>query len=161
MKYTETDLQINCVTWFRYRYPHFAKLLEHPKNEGGANTQRQGAIAKAEGVIAGVADLILHVPSYITDASVRHSDCYHSLAIEMKSKKGSQSHEQKAWQKLFEAAGGKYVVIRSLDDFRNIVTSYMINVPQDIDAAVRDVHTGLIRKEQEEARKQFNNLLAK
>lgn len=35
------------------------------------------------------------------------------LAIECKSAKGRQSPEQRAWQRLCEAAGGLYVVVRS------------------------------------------------
>lgn len=161
MKYRESSLQMQCVASFRYRWPHYAKLLEHPKNEGGAITRRQGGIAKAEGVTAGVADLILHVPAYITDASVRHSDCYQSLAIELKTKKGTQRHEQKQWQRLFEAAGGKYVIIRSLDDFIGIVTNYMLNVPQDVDSAVRKVYSDMLREEDEAAKEQFAKLLNK
>ena len=46
-KHKESDLQIQCVRWFRYQYQAFARLLEHPKNEGNGN-HSQGAIAKAE-----------------------------------------------------------------------------------------------------------------
>ena len=43
----------------------------------------------------------------------------------MKTEKGRQSPEQKAWQKKAEAHGYKYVVIRSLDDFIETVNAYL------------------------------------
>ena len=82
-KHKESDLQIRCVKWFRYQYPAYARLLEHPHNEGNGFNRRQQSIANAEGVTKGVADLILHIPAYITGPSLRHSDCYHSLALEL------------------------------------------------------------------------------
>ncbi len=59
----ESDLQIRCVKWFRITYPAFAFLLEHPHNEGNGFNRIQQAIANAEGVTKGVADLILHIPT--------------------------------------------------------------------------------------------------
>lgn len=158
-KHKESDLQIQCVRWFRYEYPEFARLLEHPKNEGNGN-HSQGAIAKAEGVQAGVADLILHVPSYITgEPSLRHSDSFHSLAIEMKTKTGSQSPEQREWQLLFEAAGGLYVVIRSFEDFQQIVTKYMLNVPMDVYDAVKLAYDAIEERAKKKALEQFNDII--
>ncbi len=160
MRHRESELQIKCVSWFHYQYKPYSMLLEHPKNEGG-HGHTQGAISKAEGVRAGVADLILHVPSYIQDPSVRHSDCYHSLALEMKTATGRQSPEQKVWQRLFEAAGSKYVLVRSYEDFVRIITEYMINVPMDIDTAVRETYIDIDLKESEKAVKQFKKLINK
>jgi len=160
MKHKESDLQIRCITWFRYQYPAYARLMEHPKNEGCGN-RRQGAIAKAEGVQAGVADLILHVPAYITEASLRHSDCYHSLAIEMKTKTGTQSPEQKQWQRLFEAAGGRYVIIRSYDDFVAEVTRYMLNVPLDLDLDVKRAHAAIEREAAQRDKEMYQKLIKK
>jgi len=160
MKHKESDLQIRCISWFRYQYPAYARLIEHPKNEGCGN-RRQGAIAKAEGVQAGVADLILHVPAYITGPSIRHCDCYHSLALEMKTKTGKQSPVQKQWQRLFEAAGGRYVIIRSYDEFVAEVTRYMLNVPMDVDDAIKKAYAEIEREAELEAQKEFKRLLNK
>ena len=112
-RHKESDLQIRCVKWFRITYPAFARLLEHPKNEGdghSAQDRMRQAISKAEGVQAGVADLILHVPASIhfwRGEIQEEPTLYHSLAIEMKTKTGRQSPEQKIFQRYFEAAGGK------------------------------------------------------
>lgn len=159
-KHKESDLQIQCVRWFRYEYPEFARLLEHPHNEGNAFNRRQQAIANAEGVTKGVADMILHVPSYITgEASLRHSDCFHSLAIEMKTQIGRQSPEQREWQLLFEAAGGMYVVVRSFDEFQQIVTKYMLNVPLDVAEAVKEAHKAIEERAKKKALEQFNDII--
>ncbi len=141
MKHKESDLQIRCIKWFRYQYPPFAMLMHHPKNEGHGN-RRQGAIAKAEGVTPGVADIILHVPSYINCQAedITHIRFYTSLAIEMKTATGRQSPEQRQWQRLFEASGGRYVIIRSYDEFVSEVTRYMISVPIRIADAIRAAH---------------------
>ncbi len=159
MKHQESELQIQCVRWFRTQYPAYACLLEHPKNEGG-HGHTQGAIAKAEGVQAGVADLILHVPAYYEYPGTIVM-IYHSLAVEMKTKTGRQRSSQKRWQRYFEAAGGKYLVIRSFDDFKKEVTQYMGNVPDSISTAVHDTHLAISQEEDQEAKEQFKKLIGK
>ena len=45
-------------------------------------------------------------------------DCFaEARAIEVKSPTGKQSPEQKRWQERFEAVGGTYWLIRSVDEF--------------------------------------------
>ena len=50
------------------------------------------------------------------------------MCIEMKKPGEYQRTVQKEWQKECEAAGNKYVVCRSLDDFIKAVTDYLNNV---------------------------------
>lgn len=78
---------------------------------------------KAEGVTAGVSDLILLVAR----------GGYNALCIEMKRESSSSrlSPAQKEWRELATAAGNKYVVCRSLDDFRQEVDSYLF-APNDL-----------------------------
>lgn len=129
IKHTESCLQENCVKWFRLQYPKFALLLFAVPN-GGKRTHRtvvrngkvytyspEATQMKKEGVTAGVADLILLVPS----------QRYSSLCIEMKTTdKGSKQRDtQKTWQKAAEAAGNKYVVCRTIDDFTAAVNDYL------------------------------------
>ena len=113
----EHRIQVSCVRWFRLKYPHlFARLFAVPN--GGRRDGITGARLKEEGVLAGVADLILLVPN---------AD-YHALLIEMKTPKGRQSESQKAWQQEVCAEGEyKYVVCRSLDDFIREVDVYLTN----------------------------------
>lgn len=113
----EHRIQTACVRWFRLKYPHlFARLFAVPN--GGRRDGITGARLKEEGVLAGVADLILLVPN---------AD-YHALLIEMKTPKGRQSESQKAWQRAVAGNGDYlYVVCRSLEEFVREVEEYLQN----------------------------------
>lgn len=111
----EHRLQCCCVQWFRMQYPkHKHSLFAVPN--GGRRDKVTGAKLKAEGVMAGVADLIL----------LMQSKGYGALLIEMKVRGGKQSPSQKKWQKKVEKDGYRYVVCRSFDEFRNAVEDYLI-----------------------------------
>lgn len=128
----ETDLQRDCVCWFKNSYQDIAGALFHPNNEpyfgGNGVTGKQrmikGHLAITIGVTAGVADLILLAPSY--------DEKYHGLCIEMKSKRGRQSEAQKEWQKLVESLGYRYEVVNSFLDFRTIIRSHLHREPKEL-----------------------------
>ena len=82
---------------------------------GGARNKVIGAKLKAEGVLAGVADLIL----------LRRNASYGGLLIEMKTTKGRQSDSQTEWMEKITNDGYKYVVCRSLEDFIKEVNEYL------------------------------------
>lgn len=117
MRHIESTLQKNCVTWFRLQYRQIAKLLFAVPN-GGSRNAREAAIMKAEGVTAGVADVILLYPA----------GQYSCLCIEFKTATGRQQPSQKEWQALLEVHGGKYIVCRSLDQFREEIQNYLIDL---------------------------------
>ncbi len=75
----------------------------------------QGAIRKSLGVVAGVADLLFLVSR----------GGYHGLCIEMKDERGTQKPAQKEWQAIIEAQGFKYVICRSLEQFKITITEYL------------------------------------
>ena len=111
----EHRIQVSCVRWFRMKYPHLSPRLFAVPN-GGRRDGITGARLKEEGVLAGVADLILLVPN---------AD-YHALLIEMKTPKGRQSESQRAWQRA--VAGNDdylYVVVRSLEEFIKVIEEYL------------------------------------
>ena len=149
-QHKESELQIQCVRWFAYEYPHLRMRLYHPKNEGTANGRVQGAIAKAEGVVAGVADLMLQLPS---------DNGYSCLAIEMKTPTGRQSPEQKLFEKYITAADGKYVVVRSFDDFKAVVMKYVGGVYPDTLRALRNIYKAQQEAENEKARQRMRKLI--
>lgn len=166
MNHRESNLQIQCLRWFRYQFPAYARLMEHPKNEGDGNRAR-GAIAKAEGVQPGVADLILHIPA-VFHYEENPETCffpdihdYHSLAIEMKTANGTQSKKQKEWQQYFEAAGGRYVIVRTFEQFTATVTEYLSNVPTRVHEHIRDLHARLQLEADMEAKGKFRKLKAR
>lgn len=114
----ESALQRACVGWFRLQYRSHAKLLFAVPN-GGGRSRVEAAIMKGEGVLAGVADLIF----------LEARGGYGSLCIEMKTQEGRQSKLQKEWQGIAEAAGNRYVVCRSFDEFKVAIESYMSLAP--------------------------------
>lgn len=114
MRDLEHKIQCGCVKWFRMQYHQFADLLFAVPN-GGARDAVTGAKLKEEGVVAGVADLILFLPR----------QGFHALCIEMKTANGVQRQTQRVWQEKVEAQGYKYVVCRSIDDFISIVQDYL------------------------------------
>lgn len=117
MKDIEHQTQCACVRWFRYQYPNLAMLLYAIPN-GGARDRVTGAKLKAEGVVAGVADLFLSVPR-----------CgFHGMYIEMKAGKNTQTESQKEFQRSVESEGYLYKVIRSFDEFMQEVEDYLRNV---------------------------------
>jgi len=112
-RHEESTIQIACVKWFRLQYPDIADLMFAVPN-GGKRNPREAKIMKAEGVTRGVSDLIILVPQ----------KGYASLCIEMKTKKGTQSKEQKQWQAKVERWGSKYVVCRDIYSFMKTVKEY-------------------------------------
>lgn len=112
----ESRIQQVCVRWFRYQYPSIANLLFSVPN-GGYRNAREAQVLKAEGLVAGVSDLIL----------LYKTKDYGALCIEMKTdqKTSRQSPNQKEWQKAAEFGGAKYVVCRSFDEFMNEVNTYL------------------------------------
>lgn len=114
MIHKESSLQINCVTWFRLQYPNLATLLFSVPN-GGLRRRTEARIMKAEGMTAGVSDLILLVAS----------KGYHSLCIEMKYGNGRQTEYQKMWQQKAEEQGNKYIICRSVEEFIRSVSEYL------------------------------------
>lgn len=110
----EHQIQVACVHWFRYQYSKLSLNLFAVPN-GGQRGKAQAGKLKAEGVLAGVSDLILLIAG----------NGYNGLLIEMKTDKGKQSESQKTWQQHIEKYGYKYVVCRSLDDFQKEINDYL------------------------------------
>ena len=110
----EAQLQAACVLWFRMQYRDYASLLFAVPN-GGSRNRAEAAKMKAQGVTAGVSDLIRLVGR----------GQYNALCIEMKTPTGTQQQVQKDWQQIVELAGSKYVVCRSLDEFMNEINNYL------------------------------------
>lgn len=111
----EHRLQVACVKWFHAQYPKLSRRLFAVPN-GGRRDAVTGAKLKAEGVLAGVADLIL----------LKSNSSYGALLIEMKTPKGKQSTTQKTWEEdLTHEDEYKYVVCRSLTEFAQEVHDYL------------------------------------
>ena len=113
MRNDEHRLQVECVRWFRLAHP---RLLLYAVPNGGQRNAIVAAKLKAEGVLAGVPDLFLAVPSGTA----------HGLYIEMKNgKKGVVSESQRTVMAALEAQGYATAVCRSFDEFHTTVDEYL------------------------------------
>lgn len=114
----EHRIQVSFIQWFKIRHPELSGRLFAVPN-GGRRDEVTGGKLKAEGVVAGVSDLIL----------LKSNRRYGALLIEMKTPKGRQSETQKWWQKAVCADGEyKYVICRSLDDCIKETEDYLMDL---------------------------------
>ena len=111
---TERQIQIQCVSWFRMRYPEASGVFFSVPN-GGIRNAWTAKNLRDEGALSGVADLILLVPK----------KGYASLCIEMKKAGGRVSDSQKAFKKAAEGFKNKYVVCYSFEEFKAVVEDYL------------------------------------
>ncbi len=115
-KSTNEEHQLQCseVRYMRAIHPDLNHVFFCVPN-GQKRTSRQTAWLHDEGMVNGVSDMILLRPNS------RHG----YLCIENKTKKGKQSDEQVLFQEAVEKNGGKYIVIRSLDEFMKSIEQYL------------------------------------
>ena len=104
MREVEHSIQIACVNWFRYQFPRYI-IFAVPN--GGWRNSIVAAKLKAEGVLAGVADLIIVALNKI-------------VFIEMKKEKGRQSESKKHFEEQVKRLGHEYYVCHSFDEFREV-----------------------------------------
>lgn len=114
-KQTEARLQSLCFTWCWNEHPETRGCLFHVENERTNANVIDGARRRSMGLVPGVSDLIL----------LMARGGFHGLLIEMKTEVGYQSKQQKWWQSIVEAQGYKYVVCRSLEQFKQIIEEYL------------------------------------
>ena len=109
MELTESRIQADCFQWHWNTYPNCRGRLfmvhNNPRNAIDGNR------LKAMGMVAGVSDMML----------LRQDKP--PLCIEIKTEKGTQQRNQKEWQQVAEYSGAKYVVVRSLDEFQDVIES--------------------------------------
>lgn len=132
----EAALQRQCVTWFRLAFPLYASLLFHARNEHAEGRSARIATDAAAGVVPGVPDLILAVAS--TEETVGDDGrkffqgFYLGLGIELKNgNSNQQTISQRIFQQYWEAAGYRYEVVRTFEQFQAIVRSYILGVSAD------------------------------
>jgi hypothetical protein len=111
---SERQIQIECVSYFRMRYPECSGVFFSVPN-GGARNAWTAKNLRDEGALSGVADLLLLVP--------RHG--FAGLCIEMKKPGGKVSESQKAFKAAVERFKYKYVVCYSVDEFKAVTADYL------------------------------------
>lgn len=119
-QHLESRLQQACFKWFCYQYPQHKGLLFAIGN-GGKRSKVEAGIMKGEGVVPGVADLMLAVSNYQTGKTTYS----HGLFIELKYGTGKQSPAQIAFEQAVTAQGYQYSVCRTLEEFMSVINTYL------------------------------------
>ena len=120
MRQEEHRIQCAIVKWFYYAYPAYRGGCLFAVPNGGHRNIQTARNLKAEGVTSGVSDLLLLVPKRE----------HHGLCVEVKTPVGRQSDNQKNWQRIIEAQGYRYEIVRSLDEFAELVRWYLNEPPK-------------------------------
>jgi hypothetical protein len=110
MEATEGQIHEACVEWLELVAPENF-IFFHPAN-GEPRHPAVAARLKRMGVKPGVSDLV-----FVWDGQV--------LFVEIKSGKGRQSLAQKDFERRVSLAGFAYVLVRSLDEFRLAVGTFI------------------------------------
>lgn len=98
----------------RGKYPDLALMFHVPN--GGRRDKREAALMAAEGVRAGVPDIVLAAPS----------GQYHGLFIELKRRKGGKvSPAQMAWIDALNRRGYAAVVCHGFDEAIDTIKKYL------------------------------------
>lgn len=114
MRKQESELQINCVNWFRLSFPQYRWLLFAIPN-GGKRNVITATRMKREGVLSGVTDLFLSIPR----------NEFHGMYIELKTGNNKLTTNQETFISEVQKHGYKCEVIYSLDQFIREITYYI------------------------------------
>ena len=112
MKTQESNLQIQCVKWFRLQYPNV--IIASIPN-GGKRNAITASILKQEGVLAGMPDLIVCCAK----------NGYSGLFIEMKYGKNRLTDEQKEFGDYVNKQGYCTAVAYSAEEAIEIIDDYL------------------------------------
>jgi len=105
----ENKIQSEIFIWYNNNYTIHKKGLIFAVPNGGTRNIREAMMLKATGVVAGVSDMVCILPNLKL------------VFIEVKTEIGKQSEKQKWFQKLVELFCFEYHLIRSLDEFKELV----------------------------------------
>ena len=119
-KNDESKIQQSFIRWFSLQYSKLDKLLFAIPN-GGKRSKITASIMKSEGQKRGVADLFLSIPKR-TYSDIEYKN---GLYIETKTEDGTQSKEQKEFQKAVESQGYQYTICRSIEEFIKTINDYL------------------------------------
>lgn len=123
----EHEEQRAVVEWFnlyKWHFPSGIRPLLFAIPNGGARSPATGAMLKAEGVVAGIPDMFLAIPS-----------CeQHGLFIEMKRRQGGTvSKAQKEAMRNLSMFGYRCVVCRGADEAIKAIQAYLMPIFKEIE----------------------------
>jgi len=105
----EDVIQAEIYKWYNNNFclkSHDPQCIIFSVPNGGTRDKREAMLLKATGVVAGVSDLIIIKPNEV-------------IFVEVKTEIGKQSDKQKQFQQTVETLGFKYLLVRSLEDFKS------------------------------------------
>ena len=114
VKETEAQIQKAIMQWGGYK-----RILMHRINVIGTPLHKDGLTVYRPSTNKGMADI--HATIIVEGIPV-------SVWLEVKTKKGKLSANQKAFQESIEAAGGFYYVVKSIDDVELAIRQTMLDV---------------------------------
>lgn len=122
----ESQMQRALMQWWHAQHRAFgvSELMLFSIPNGGARTAVTGAILKAEGARKGAPDLMLAVPRYRREVW-KDEVWEHGLFLELKRRDGRLSPEQEVFHSLLRQQGYKVVVVWSLTEAINEITTYL------------------------------------
>lgn len=108
---TEAQIQQSIFKWY---HNNFCLSHHNPQNiifsvANESSNVKEQMYKKSLGLIAGVSDLVI-----ITESEV--------FFVEVKTPIGKQSEKQKNFQSKIERLGYRYLLVRSLEQFKEIIT---------------------------------------
>lgn len=110
----ENNIQQQIYIWYNNTHclktnPNRGLIFSIPN--GGSRNIREAMTLKATGILSGVSDLIVILPNGKL------------LFVEVKIDKGIQSEAQKDFENRVNALGYEYHLVRSLDEFKDLITT--------------------------------------
>ncbi len=118
-RHTESNEQIAAMDWLRAQHPNIALHTLHIGNERKASYYA-GYIMKRMGVLKGASDLLMAWPVLKPDGSY-----YHGLFIEVKSKIGRPSVDQKAFIQRMKDVGYRAEICYGAEEVINTMKDYI------------------------------------
>jgi len=123
-RHLEDDLQVAVMTWLKLQHP--GVLAFHVPN-GGQRNAREGARLKAQGVMPGVADILIFSWAMTYWPQQKWMNNY-GLALELKIKPNKQSDAQKTFENAIKCVGWQYEVAYDFDEAKKIISDYLAPV---------------------------------
>lgn len=118
-RHTESNEQIAAMDWLRAQHPKIAEHTLHIGNERKA-TYYAGYIMKRMGVLKGASDLFMAWPVPNPAGGI-----YHGLFIEVKSKTGRPSAEQKAFLQRMRDVGYRAEICYGAEEVISTMKDYL------------------------------------
>jgi hypothetical protein len=108
---SESRIQQEIVIHFNNKYPELRGCLCY--NNNNSIGSYRGKVNKYLGIIKGRSDMVLYY----------HKVAYH---IELKTDTGTQRKDQKTWENLMFIQGFDYHIVRSLEEFIELIEKIII-----------------------------------